>query len=99
MRQCIRMAGTSRRPNVTTLGQLLCRSTSGNVATSQRRDVSTSRRCNVAKPVRVLFSHHLKANRMRILGYRETYRLGGGNQSSNDIDLEEEPEICIVSSF
>ena len=34
--------------NVATLGQLLCRSTSSNVATSQRRDVSTSRRLNVA---------------------------------------------------
>ena len=44
----MKMSGTSRRPNVAMLGQLLCRSTSSNVATSQRRDVSTSRCCNVA---------------------------------------------------
>ena len=56
----MKMSGTSRRPHVATLGQLLCRSTSSNVATSQRRDVSTS--------VRVMFSHHLKANRGRIGG-------------------------------
>ena len=40
--QCIRMAGTSRRPNVTTLSQHIKKSTSGNVATLQRRDISTS---------------------------------------------------------
>ena len=48
--------------------------------------------------MRVLFSHHLKANRMQILGYQETYGLGHRNKSSSDIDLEEEPVICIVSS-
>ena len=115
MRQCIRMAGTSRRPNVATsprrdvptsrrwvnyyAGQQAATSQSLNVATSQRRDVSTSRRCNVTTSVRVLFSHHLKANRVQILRYRETYGLGRGNQSSSDIDLEEEPGIFIVSSF
>ena len=85
-----------------------------NVATSPRHDVptsrrwvnyyagqqaATSRRLNVATSVRVLFSHHLKANRGQNWRYRETYRLGGGNQSSSDIDLEEKPVICIVSSF
>ena len=38
----MKRSGTSRRPNVATLGQLLCKSTSDNVATSQRRDVSAS---------------------------------------------------------
>ena len=38
----MKRSGTSRRPNIATLGQLMCKSTSGNVATSQRRDVSTS---------------------------------------------------------
>ena len=66
---------------------------------SQRRDVSTSRRWNVATSVRVLFSHHLKANRVQKLRYRETYGLGHGIQSNSDIVLEEEPVICIVSSF
>ena len=32
-------------------------------ATSRRLNVVTSQRCNVATSVRVLFSHHLKANR------------------------------------
>ena len=36
----------------------------------------TLRRCNVATSVRMLFSHHLKANRRQNLGYRETYGLG-----------------------
>ena len=67
---------TSRRPNVATLGQLLCRSTSSNVATSQRHDVSTLRSCNIATSMRMLFSHHLKENRRQNLGYRETYGLG-----------------------
>ena len=38
----MKMSGTSRRPNVATSGQLLCKSTSINVATSQRRDVSAN---------------------------------------------------------
>ena len=74
-------------------------STTMQVNKRQRRNVSTSRRLNVVTSVRVLFSHHLKANRVQILRYRETYGLGRGNQSSSDIDLEEEPVICIVSSF
>ena len=35
---------TSRRPHITTWGQQLQKSTSPNVVTSQRRDISTSRR-------------------------------------------------------
>ena len=103
----MKMSETSRRPNVATLGQLIYKSTSGNVstsrrlnvATSQRPDVSTSRRLNVATSVRVLSFHHLKAKRVQNLGYRETYGLGHGNQNSSDIDLEEEPVICIVYSL
>ena len=48
----MKRSGTSRRPNVTTSPRrdvltsrrwvLMCKSTSGNVAMSQRRDVSTS---------------------------------------------------------
>ena len=38
----MKMSRTLRRPNVATLGQLLCKSTSINVATSQRRDVSAN---------------------------------------------------------
>ena len=42
------MAGTSRRPNVATLSQHIKKSTSGNVATLQRRHAPTSERPNLA---------------------------------------------------
>ena len=73
----MKMSGTSRRPHVVMSQRRDVGSTSGIVATSQRRDVSTSRRCNVVT-LRVLFSHHLKENRVQKLRYRETYGLGHG---------------------
>ena len=42
--------------NVATLGQPIQKSTGCNVATSPRRDVSTSRRCNVAMSARDMLS-------------------------------------------
>ena len=39
--QCRKVAATSRRPHVATLGQLIQKSTIKNVTTLQRRDVST----------------------------------------------------------
>ena len=47
-RLCMKRSATSRRSNVTTLGQPIQKSTIRNVATSQRRDVSMSRSLNVA---------------------------------------------------
>ena len=32
-------------------------------------------------------------------GHRGSYELGHGNQSSSDIDLDEEPVICIFPRF
>ena len=109
-RQCLKMSGTSRRHPRRDVpssrrwvnyyaGQQVATSQRLNVVTSQRRDVPTSRRSNVATSVRVLFSHHLKANRVQNWRYRETYGLGHENQSTSDIDLEEEPVICIISLF
>ena len=86
------MAGTSRRPNVATLGQHIKKSTSGNVATPQRRDVSAS-----------YSSQSLKAkgdqNSRGGIGDQGTYELGHENQNSSDIDLKEEPVICIFLRF
>ena len=70
----------------------------------QRRDVSTSRRCNVAmlqrRDVRAnaVFSS-FKSKQEVEFEVSGNVRTRGGNQSSSDIDLEEEPVICIVSSF
>ena len=64
-----------------------------NVVTSQRRDVATSRRQSEIYPP------SLKAKGVQKRRHRETYGLGHGNQNGSYIDLEEEPVICIVSSF
>ena len=66
--------------------------------TSQRCDVATSRR------QREFCLLSLKAKRDAELeasgiGDRESYEPGRGNQSSSDIDLEEESVICIFLYF
>ena len=78
------MVGTSRRPNVATLSQHIKKSTSGN-DTTQRRDVNAN-----------YSSQSLKEKgdqNSRGIGDQGTYKLGHGNQSSSDINLEEEPVI------
>ena len=71
---------------------------------SPRRDVPTSRRLNVVtsqrRNVRVnaVFSS-FKSKQEAEFDVSENVRTRGGNQSSSDIDLEEKPVICIVSSF
>ena len=90
-RQCIKMTGTSRRPNVVTLSQHIKKSTSGNVATLLRRDVSAS-----------YSSQSLKGKweqNSRGIGDWGSYELGHRIQSSSDIDLYEEPVICIFLRF
>ena len=57
--------------------------------TSQRRNVSAS----------AIFSSFKSKQGAELEVSGEMYGLGHGNQSSSDIDLEEEPVICIVSSF
>ena len=75
-----------------------------NVATSQRRDISTSRRLNVATlqhrdvSASAVFSS-FKSKQGAELEVSGNVRTRGGNQSNSGIDLEEEPVICIVSSF
>ena len=81
---------TSRRSNVTTLGQPIHKSTIKNVATSQRmlqrHDVSTR-----SAP------HHLKHQWFRNWGIERRTNEGIELQSSSDTDFEEVPLICIVS--
>ena len=61
---------------------------------SQRRDVSTSRR------QRELCLSIIKSKkRDQNSRHRGSYELGHGNQSSSDIDLDEEPVICIFPRF
>ena len=85
-----------------------------NVATSPRRDAptsqrwvnyykshqaATSRRLNVATSARVMPLHHEKQKGDQNSRHRGSYERGHGNQSSSDIDLEEEPVICIFLLF
>ena len=70
----------------------------------QRRDVSTPRRCNVTTlqchDVNASFvSPSLKAKGDQNSRHRRSYELGHGNQSSSDLDLEEEPYFCIFLLF
>ena len=104
-RQCIKMAGTSRRPKVAMPQRRDVESTykevnkrqrrdvsAPNVATLQRRDVSTS-----------FSSQSLKEKGgpefERRIGDQGTYELGHENQNNSDIDLEEELVICIFLRF
>ena len=84
---------TSRRPHVTTWGQQLQKSTSPNVATSQRRDVATSRRqlenCIPS----------FKAAGVLKLGYGEAYERRHGFPEQSDTDFEEVPGICTAFHF
>ena len=82
------MAGTSRRHHVVTPQRRDVGSTNLKVNKWQRRDVSAS----------FVFSS-LKAKRGAELEASGSYELGHGNQSSSDIDLDEEPVICIFSRF
>ena len=100
----MKMSGTSRCSNVATsprrdvitsrhwvnyyAGQQAATSRRLNVVTSQRRDVR-------ANAVFSSFKSKQEAE-FEVLG---NIRTKGGNQSSSDIDLEEEPVICIVTSF
>ena len=87
------MAGASRRSNI---------------ATSPRRDATTSRRwvnhykrqqAVTSRRQREIYPPSLKAKEVQNWRHRKTYGLGHENQNGSDIDLEEEPVICIVSSF
>ena len=86
--QCRKVAATSRRPHVTTLGQPIQKSTIKNVTTSQRRDVSTR-----SAP------HHLKHQWFRNQGIGRRTNEGTEFQSSSDTDFEEVTVICTVSHF
>ena len=78
-----------------------------NVATSQRRDVGSTRmEVNKARSLNVAtFQRHdvsaispsqsLKAKGTRIRGHRKTYRLGHGKQSSSDEISGEDSCFCI----
>ena len=77
-----------------------------NVATSQRRDVESTykegnkrQRCDVSASYS---SQSLKGKweqNSRGIRDRGSYELGHGIQSSSDIDLYEEPVICIIPRF
>ena len=100
----MKMSRTSRRSNVATsprrdvptsrrwvnyyAGQQAAMSRRLNVATLQRRDVSAS----------AVFSS-FKSKQGVDFEVSGNVRTRGGNQSSSDIDLEEEPVICIVLRF
>ena len=111
--QCIRMVGTSRHPNVATSQRRDVESTYKEVNKRQRHDAPTSRRPNVATSQRrdVPTSRRQREFLLSIIkrqmgkefegeiGDWESYEPGRGNQSSSDIDLEEEPVICILLCF
>ena len=66
------------------------------VGTSRRPHVATLRHRDVSA---ISASPSLKEKRNQNSRYRRSYELGHGNQSSSDLDLEEEPDFCIFSSF
>ena len=99
------MAGTLRRPNVVTsqrrdVGSTIYRSQQAatsrrpNVVTSQCRDVATSRRQH-----ELCLSIIKSKKRDHNSRHQGSYELGHENQSSSDIDLDEEPVICIFPCF
>ena len=65
-----------------------------NVVTSQRRNVATSRRQREFCSLIIKSEKGVQNSR-----HRGSYELGHGNQSSSDIDLDEEPVICIFPRF
>ena len=75
------MARTSRRPNV---------------ATSQRREVPTSRR---QREFLLSIIKRQMGTEFEGIGDWESYEPGCGNQSSSGIDLGEEPAICAFLCF
>ena len=79
---------TSRSSNIAMLGQPIQKSTIKNVATPQRRDVSSR-----SAP------HHLKYQWLRNQGMERRTNKGTEFQSSSDTDFEEVTVICIVSHF
>ena len=89
---------TSRRPHVATpqrhdVGSTMQKSTSGNVVTSQRRDVSTSQR------QLEICTSSFKVRMAQKLGYWEAYERRHGILEQSDTDFEEVPGICTVSHF
>ena len=91
MRQCIRTSGTLRRPNVATSPRRdvpTSRRRRLNVATSQRRDVSAS----------AVFSS-FKRKQDGDFEVSGNARTRARKSEQQDIDLEEEPGIYIVSLF
>ena len=84
----MKMSGTSRRPHVATSPRRDVGSTTMQVNKKQRRDVHAN----------AVFSS-FKSKQEEELEVSGNVRTRDGNQSSSDIDLEEEPVICIVSSF
>ena len=102
--KCIKLTGTSRSSNIAT-------SPCSDVLTSRRRvnkcrsqQAATPRRLNVAtlqrRDVSAIFaSPSVKAKRGPEFEDRRSYELGHGNQSSSDLDLEEEPAFCIFLLF
>ena len=70
--QCWKVAATSRRSNVATLGKPIQKSTTRNVATSQRRDVATSERQHG------ICTSSFKALMVQNWGHREAYERGHG---------------------
>ena len=90
---------TSQRHDVESTLQ---KSTSGNVVTSQRCDVSTLRRLNVATSQRRdvdICSSSFKVRMAQKLGYREAYERRHGIPEQSDTDFYEVPGICTVSYF
>ena len=93
--------------NVATSQRRDVESTYKEVNKRQRRDAPTSRRPNVTtlqrRDVSASYSSQsLKGKgeqNSRGIGDRGSYELGHGIQSISDIDLYEEPVICIFPSF
>ena len=89
---------TSRRPHVAMpqrhdVGSTMQKSTSGNVVTSQRRDVETSRR------QLEICTSSFKVRRAQKSGDREAYEEGHGIPEQSDTNFEEVPGICTVFHF
>ena len=100
------MTVTSRRPNVATSGQ----GSDCHIATSQCRDVPTSRLLNVTTSGQQCRSQQVETSRRQLeictlsfkvrmahkSGYREAYERRHGIPEQSDTDFEEVPGICTV---
>ena len=90
--QCIKVAETSRRCNVATSPRRDVGSTYIEVNKRQRRDVSMSRR---QRECCLSIIKSKKGDQNSRIEDRGSYKLGHGNESSSDIDLERGPDFCI----